>query len=185
MNYLPSHFALRGKAGGKSNKKNDSDVIAPTYSKSRLFRPAFLGSSAFSLPHRSASFNQPSYCVRPKLNQRLIGKQNFFRIVGKAILPQSNSVIYGLPDELSAVLLIAKRFIQTLHGRSIQPQCGCNRQSFRPCHLIRIRQPFVSHQTATYYKIRRHLLLTFSVALIRMQLMIVAFRSRPHFARES
>lgn len=133
----------------------------------------------FGLTHRSPGLNQPPDRARAKLNQGLIGEQDFPGVPRKPHFAQGNGVLYGCPDELRTVLAIAERLIQPLNSPRVQPQCSFNRQSFGPCHPTTIRQPLASHQTATSLRHKRHLLLTCKVALIRMQLMIavVCFRS--------
>ena len=85
MNYPPGHFALCGKAGGKSNKKHDQDVTASSFLKRLLSRcPARPGRLAREfwfilgdvlLKHFDTPLRSLSYCPRAKLSQRFIRRQ--------------------------------------------------------------------------------------------------------------
>ena len=85
MNYPPGHFALRGKAGGKSNKKHDRDVTASSFLKRLLSRcPARPGRLAREfwfilgdvlLEHFDAPLRSLAYCPRAELRQRFVRRQ--------------------------------------------------------------------------------------------------------------
>ena len=85
MKYHPGNFALRGKAGGKSNKKHDRDVTASSFLKRLLSRcPARPGRLAREfwfilgdvlLKHFDTPLRSLAYCPRAKLSQRFIRRQ--------------------------------------------------------------------------------------------------------------
>ncbi|UNC16525.1 hypothetical protein FE249_20280 (plasmid) [Acidiphilium multivorum] len=184
MNKALGIFALNCKAGDKSKKKYDALLITPTYSNPLLFCSAIPERRGFIAPHCPPGLNQPPHGVRPKLNQRFIRKENLIHIAGETNLLQRDRGFNGATDELGSILIIAENLIQALYGRSIQPQCRCNRKSLRSCHLVTIRQPCCFQQTDVFNHFTRHLLLTFKIPLIRMQLVLAVTRSRPCFAQE-
>ena len=146
---------------------------------------AFSHPRIFSLDDRSPRLDRSPDRIRAELNQGLICKQNVLCISGKAGLAKGNGFLDGSADELRAVLAIAKGLIQALNSRSIQPQRSFDRQTFWACHAVTIRRGCISLQTDTSHLYERHLLLSYKVPPIRIQLMAPVFRFRPFSRRES